>query len=122
MSELSLISLQLITFTCPWGSGYFQVNELYTRKLEELPPAYTLLMQCYSVKITMFQSTVFGSVCIDDYIVKPGRLLFLNFSNFTLNALIITIDDIFCNNFPHFWFKKTDLNQMKLIENKIFFF
>ena len=30
-----------------WGSGHFQVNELYTRKLGALPAAYTLPNQNY---------------------------------------------------------------------------
>ena len=29
------------------GFGHFQVNKLYTRKLEALPPAYTLPKQDY---------------------------------------------------------------------------
>ena len=29
------------------GFGHFQVNERYTRKLEALPPAYTLPKQNY---------------------------------------------------------------------------
>ena len=45
-----------------WGSGYFQVNKLYTRKLEALPSAYTQHKQSYisliMLKITMFQSNI----------------------------------------------------------------
>ena len=54
--------LQLITFACSWGSGYFQVNELYTRKLEALPSAYAQHKQSYisliMSKITIFQSNI----------------------------------------------------------------
>ena len=39
--EWSSINLQLITLASSLGSGYFQVNELYTRKLEALSSAYT---------------------------------------------------------------------------------
>ena len=76
--EFSSISLKLFAFACLWGSGYFKVNELYTRKLEELPTAYTLPKQnknpCNG-KITMFHSNIFGSACIDGYILIPGRIL-----------------------------------------------
>ena len=45
-----------------WGSGYFQVNKLYTRKLEALPSAYTQHKQSYisliMLKITMLQSNI----------------------------------------------------------------
>ena len=45
-----------------WGSGYLQVNELYTRKLESLPAAYTQHKQSYisliMSKITMFQRNI----------------------------------------------------------------
>ena len=95
-----------------WGSGYFQVNELYTRKLEALPSAYTQHKQSYisliKSKITMFQSNIFSSGCIDKYILIPGRYL-LFISKIYLKALIITIaDDMFCNNFLHFGYKKID--------------
>ena len=44
------------------GAGYFQVNELYTRKQEALPSAYTQDKQSYMSlimsKITMFQSNI----------------------------------------------------------------
>ena len=47
------------------GSGYFQVNELYTRKLKALPSAYTQHKLSYisfiMSKIIMFQSNIFSS-------------------------------------------------------------
>ena len=47
------------------GSGYFQVNELYTRKLEALQSAYTQHKQSYisliMSKITMFK-VIFSAV------------------------------------------------------------
>ena len=74
-------------------------------------------------KIKMFQSNIFSSGCIDEHILMPGRYLIFISKNLTLKALIITIaDDIFCNSFLHFGYKTLDLNQMKLIENKILFF
>ena len=33
---------------CSWGSGYFQVNELYTRKMEALPSSVTQHKQSYN--------------------------------------------------------------------------
>ena len=60
--ECSSISLYLITFAFSWGSGYFQVNELYTRKLEALLSANTQHKQSYIFlimsKIAMFQSNI----------------------------------------------------------------
>ena len=77
--EGSSISLQLITFACSWESGYFQVNELYTRKLEALPFAYTQHKQSYisliMSKITMFQSHINSSGCIEKYILISGSYL-----------------------------------------------
>ena len=63
------------------GSGHFQINELYTRNLEARPPAYILPKQNYKslimAKITMFERNNFSSVCIDDYILIPGRYLII---------------------------------------------
>ena len=57
----------------------------------------------------MFQSNIFSSECIDKYILIPGRYFNIHFKNLTLKALIITIaDEIFCNNFLHFGYKKID--------------
>ena len=56
------LACKINAFACSWGSGYFQVNELYTRKLEALPSAYTQHKQNYMSlimpKITMFQSNI----------------------------------------------------------------
>ena len=63
------------------GSGNFQVNELHARKLEEIPPADTLpkkndkSLKCQ--KITLFQSNIFSSLCIDKFILIPGRYLII---------------------------------------------
>ena len=44
------------------------------------------------------------------------------FLNFTRETLIIAIaDDILCNNFPQFGYKKTKQNQMELIEKTKYF-
>ena len=55
-----------MTFACSCGSGYFQVNELYTRKLEAFLSAYTQHKQSYislvMSKMTMFQSNILA-VC-----------------------------------------------------------
>ena len=110
--ECSSTSLQLITFACSWGSGYFQVNELYTRKLEALPPAYTQHKHNYisllMSKITMFQSNILAVGTLIS-IFHTSLIFNIYLKHLTLKALIITIaDDIFCNNFLHFGYKKID--------------
>ena len=50
----------------------------------------------------------FSSVCIDEYILILGPYLIIISKNLSLKTLIITIaDDIVCNNFLHFGYKKT---------------
>ena len=70
-------------------------------------------------KITMFQSNILSGVYIDDFIFIHGPRFDNYFYNSTLKALLITIaDNIFCNNFLHFGYDKTQQNQLKLIEKQ----
>ena len=64
----------------------------------------------------MYQSNIFSSGCIDKYFdIWP--IFNIYFKNLTPKALIISIaDDLFCNNFLQYGYKKIDENQMKLIE------
>ena len=60
-------------------------------------------------KISMFQSNIFNSECIEKYILIPGRYWIFISKKLTLKALITTmVDNIFCNNFLHFGYKKID--------------
>ena len=92
-------------------SCYFQANELYTRKLEALLSAYTIQAKLYiidNVKITMFQSNILAVGALIS-IFDTWSIFNIYFKNLTIKALIITIaDDIFCNNFLHFGYKKID--------------
>ena len=61
------------------GSGHFPANELYTRKLEALPSAlHTTQAKLYILdnnKNNNVSEHILGSVCIDEYILIPGKYL-----------------------------------------------
>ena len=68
----------LLLNACSWGSGYFQVTELYARKLEARPSAYTTQAHLYildNAKSNSVSEIYFSSGCIDKYILIPGRYL-----------------------------------------------
>ena len=62
VNALQLACNKLLYLAIVHGFGYFQVNELYTRKLEALPSAYTHHKQSYipliMSKITKLQSNI----------------------------------------------------------------
>ena len=65
----------------------------------------------------MFQSNIFGSVCIDEYILIPGQ--YLKNKNLKFNPSHTNYyyrRRHICNNFPHFLVQKDSLNKMKLIK------